>query len=82
MLQPIRVEIAPGQVKVCQMYEMEDLLSIAAERVTMMYHNNPVSCQQYLYRAAYRSCYTALVGVLCCKAHCGERLHHNMNGYA
>ena len=43
LLQPIRVELAPGQVEVCQMYELEALPSIAAQRVTMMYHNNPVS---------------------------------------
>ena len=37
------MELAPGQVEVCQMYELEAFPSIAAQRVTMMYHNNPVS---------------------------------------
>ena len=39
----MRVELAPGQVEVCQLYELEHVLSVTAERVTMMHHNNPVS---------------------------------------
>ncbi len=41
-VQPIRVEVAPGQVEICQVYEMEDLLSVASTRIATMYHNNPV----------------------------------------
>ena len=42
-VQPIRVEVAPGQVEICQVYEMEELLSVASTRIATMYHNNPVS---------------------------------------
>ncbi len=43
MLQPIRVEVTPGQIEICQVYEMEELLSVASTRIATMYHNNPVS---------------------------------------
>ena len=42
-VQPIRVEVAPGQVEICQVYEMEQLLTVASMRIATMYHNNPVS---------------------------------------
>ena len=42
-LQPMRVEVQPGQVEVCWLYEMEELLSVTSTRIATMYHNNPVS---------------------------------------
>lgn len=30
-------------MEICQVYEMEDLLSVASTRIATMYHNNPVS---------------------------------------
>lgn len=46
--------MAPGQVEICQVYEMEQLLSVASTRIATMYHNNPVS-----------SCYTLRLSVHC-----------------
>lgn len=39
---PMRVEVQPGQVEVCWLYEMEELLSVTSTRIATMYHNNPV----------------------------------------
>ena len=64
-MQPIRVEVAPGQVETCQVYEMEELLSVASTRIATMYHNNPVSLDVPGGSAAYCACLCVRSVCLC-----------------
>ena len=45
-VQPILVELAPGQVQKCLLYELENLLSTANARITTMYEHNPVCMRE------------------------------------
>lgn len=45
-LQPILVEVAPGQVQKCLLYEVENLLSTANARIITMYEHNPVRMRE------------------------------------
>jgi len=40
------VELAPGQVQKCLLYELENLLSTANARITTMYEHNQVCMRE------------------------------------